>query len=130
MRLLAFTLLAAASVGAVGATEAPPLVRTHYEVTIQRGRNTWTVASAANVRPGVPIEHDVGPYRLSLMPRLEPPGHYVLKVSVGLVSHAPGALYVPGSQRFSGNVGYPLEFATTLVGASVKGAIMVAPVTR
>lgn len=130
LKSLALALLVSALASPLGAVEAPAPVRTHYEVTIQQGRSTWTVGSAANVASGVPIKHDLGPYRLSLVPRLGPAGHYTLAVSVGLIPHGPGAVFAPESRTFDGNMEFPLEFTTTMVGTTVKGAIMVAHVRK
>ena len=130
MKSLVLAVLAAAIAGQADSAKAPPPVRTHYEVTIQQGRSTWTVGSAANVSSGMPIRHDLGPYRLSLVPRLGPAGHYALSVSVGLIPHGPAAVYAPESRAFEGNMGFPLEFTTTMAGTTVKGAIMVAQVRK
>jgi len=130
MKSLALAVFAAALTGPLGAAEAPVPVRTHYEVTIQQGRSTWTVGSAANVSSGIPIKHDLGPYRLSLVPQLGSSGHYTLAVSLGLIPHGPGAMFAPDSRTFAGNLEFPLEFTTTLVGTTVTGAIMVAKVRK
>jgi len=120
-----FSIVAIVAVPA-GTAEVLAPVRTHYEITIQKGRSTWAVSAGANVSSGVPIKHDIGPYRLSMIPVLGPAGHYSLSVSVGLIPHGTGAIFTPESRTFAGNMEFPLEFTTTLVGATVKGAIMVA----
>ena len=130
MQALALATFALLAAGPLGASGTPPLVRAHYELTLQQGRSTWTVGSAANVASGVPIRQDIGPYRLSLVARLGSHGHYKLDVSVGLIPHGTGAIYAPDSRSFEGEMELPLEFTTTLVGTTVKGAIMVARVRQ
>lgn len=130
MKNLSLAVLAATIACPVAAAEAPAPVRTHYEVTLRQGRSTWTVGSAANVFSGTPIRHELGPYRLSLLPRLGPEGRYTLSVSVGLIPHGRGAVFAPESRTFDGNMEFPLEFTTTLAGTTVKGAIMVAQVGK
>lgn len=130
MKILALAAFALAMASPLAATNAPPLVRAHYEITLQKGRSTWTVQSGGNLTSGVPITYDTGSYRVSLVAYLEPSGRYTLKVSVGSIPHGSGAVFVPDSRSFAGNMGFPLEFTTTLMGTTVKGAIMVAKVTQ
>lgn len=130
MKTVALAILAAALASSTSAAEAPALVRTHYEITIQKGRNTYTAGSGGNVSSGLPIKQDIGPYRLSLVPTFGPAGHYSLSVSVGLIPHGPGAVLVPDSRTFVGDMEFPLEFTATMAGATVKGAIMVAQVRK
>jgi len=39
-------------------------------------------------------------------------------------------VFAPDSRTFAGNMEFPLEFTTTLVGTTVTGAIMVAKVRK
>lgn len=125
---LALATIAITVAGPLAAGGAPPAVRAHYEVKLEKGRSTWTVGTGSNVSSGVPISHDIGPYRVALLPRLEGSGHYTLKVSVGLIPHGAGAIYAPDSRSFAGQMEFPLEFTTTLAGTKVTGAITIAAV--
>lgn len=105
------------------------MFRSHYEVTLQQGRNTWSVGTGGRVVFGQPVEQALGPYRLVLTAQRTAPERYTLKVAVGVAPTHPGGLYVPSVRSFSGNLGAPLEFQATLGGGLVlKGAIMLAPV--
>jgi hypothetical protein len=125
---LGWAMFAITATGPLAASAAPPALRAHYEVTLEKGRSTWTVGSGSNVSSGVPFSHDIGPYRVALLPRLEATGRYTLKVSVGLIPRGADAVYAPDSRSFAGQMAFPLEFTTTLAGTKVTGAIMISPV--
>lgn len=128
MKIVALGALLAAAPAAPGVTGAAPPVRTNYQITIENGQGKWAVTSSADVVSGRPIEHDLGRYRVSLLPTLDASGGYVLTVAIGPASPAAGAIEVADSEEFEGRLGYPLEFEATAGGQTVSGAIMMSPV--
>lgn len=116
------TLLVAAGISDKVNAASP--VRANYEIVIQNEMGSWTAHSSADVVSGRPIEHDLGPYRLSLTPTIEVSGQYTLEVSIGMPSRDAETIYVPSSKRFPGTLGYPLEFESVRGTSSVKGALM------